>query len=47
MSTNLVFHGDGKHIEIDFHSLCEKIAHEALDIQLITSGDQLAFAFAN
>jgi hypothetical protein len=43
MSTNLVFHG----IEIDFYSLCEKIAHGALDIQLITSEDQLAFAFAN
>ena len=40
-----MFHTRTKHIEVDFHFVCEKVARGALDVRLIASGDQLADIF--
>jgi histone deacetylase 1/2 len=45
LSANPVFHARTKHIEVDFHFVCEKVALGALDVRFIASGDQLADVF--
>jgi len=45
LSANPVFHASAKHIEIDFHFVCERVTKKQLDIRLIASQDQLADGF--
>jgi hypothetical protein len=43
--SHLRFHACTKHIEVDFHFVREKVALGALEVQFITSGDQIADIF--
>jgi hypothetical protein len=42
LSANPVFHARIKHIEVDFHFVCERVAQNLLEIRFVSSKDQLA-----
>jgi hypothetical protein len=42
---NHVFHAQTKHIEKDFHFVCERVAEGALQVKFISSNDHLADVF--
>ncbi|KAK9054204.1 hypothetical protein SSX86_025282 [Deinandra increscens subsp. villosa] len=45
LSANPVFHARSKHIEVDFHFVREKVARRQLDVQFISTHDQVADIF--
>jgi len=45
LTTNPMFHGQVKHIEIDFHFVRERVARKLLEVRLISTEDQIADGF--
>jgi hypothetical protein len=45
LSANPVFHAPTKHIEVEFHFVCERVAQKLLQIRFVSSKDQIADIF--
>lgn len=45
MSANPVFHARTKHIEVDYHFVKERVLNKLLEVEYISSGDQVADGF--
>ena len=45
IASNPVFYARIKHLEVDYHFVCEKVLHRILQIKYIATGDQLAEIF--
>lgn len=47
LAANPIFHAWAKHIEIDFHFVREWVTRKQLQVQLISTKDQIADGFTN
>jgi histone deacetylase 1/2 len=45
LSANPVFHARTKHIEVDYHFVRERVLNKLLEVEYISSGDQVADGF--
>ena len=45
LASNPVFHGRTKHIEVDYHFICERVVRGDITLQFISTNDQLADVF--
>jgi hypothetical protein len=45
LSANLVFHARTKHIEVDYHFGRECVMRKVLEIDFVSSRDQIAYGF--
>jgi len=45
LSANPVFHARTKNIEVDFHFVRERVLQKLLEIEFVSSGDQVAAGF--
>jgi hypothetical protein len=47
LSSNLVFHGRTKHIDVDYHFVRERVSRKLLEIDFVSTRDQVAYGFTN
>jgi hypothetical protein len=45
LSSNPVFHGRMKHIEVDYHFMRDQVIKKLLDVRFISTSDQIADGF--
>lgn len=45
LSANHVFHSRTKHLEVDYHYICEKVLHKDLCVGFVSGKDNLASVF--
>ena len=45
LSTNPIFHARTKHVEVDYHFICDPVVKKEIQICFIPSQDQLAYVF--
>ena len=45
IASNPVFHARTKHIEVDYHFVCEKVLRKDLLVKFISSNDKLVVIF--
>jgi hypothetical protein len=45
LSSNPVFHGRTKHIEVDYHFVREQVMQKQLEVRFISTRDQIADGF--
>jgi hypothetical protein len=45
LSANPIFHARTKHIEVDYHFVCERVARKQLNFRFISTRDQIADGF--
>jgi hypothetical protein len=45
LSSNTVFHGRSKHIEVDYHFVRERVSRKLLNIDFVSSRDLVADGF--
>jgi hypothetical protein len=45
LAWNLIFYERMKHVEIDYHFVCDRVVQKLLDVRFIGNDDQLAYGF--
>jgi hypothetical protein len=42
LALNPIFHGRMKHVEIDYHFVCDRVLQKLLEVRFISTDDQVA-----
>jgi hypothetical protein len=45
LASNLIFHGRTKHMEVDYHFVRDRVVKKLLDVQFISTDDQVTDGF--